>query len=310
MKKLSMYVSVMVAMILTLTSCTKEDDKTETPTPTPTQKTIAGIATGDTTFSILVEALKKADLVNTLNGTGTFTVFAPTNKAFRDLGLSVEAIQKMTDPADIADLKNILLYHVLGSEVKSTQLSNALVPTLYTVNGNGVVLKVNIAPVKLNVTTNVTTADVDASNGVVHVIDEVLIPPTVVDIAAWDPQFSSLVAALTKAELVETLEGVENATVFAPLNSAFSAINFDLSQFEKAQLTPILTAHVLGTQVRSNQIQNGGKATTLNTAVELTFNTTNGVKISGGKTVDAGVVTADIQAMNGVVHVINKVILP
>lgn len=309
MKKLSFMASALVASALLFTACTKEEDKKETPTPAPTQKTIAGIASADTTFSILVAALNKAGLVATLNGTGNFTVFAPTNAAFRDLGIDEKEIAAL-DAEETEELKSVLLYHVLGSEVKSTQLTNAYVPTLFTVGGNGVSLKIGIAPVKLNKDVNVITADVDASNGVVHVIDAILLPPTVVDIAANDPLFTSLVAAVGKAELVATLEDTDNLTVFAPVNQAFADINFDLNATTKEQLTPILTAHVLGKQVRSTQIENGKKETTLNTAVELTFNTTSGVKLSGGKTTDASVVAADIQAVNGVVHVINKVILP
>jgi transforming growth factor-beta-induced protein len=309
MKKLSFLASALVATALLFTACKKEEDKTETPTPTPTQKTIAGIATSDTTFSILVAALNKTGLTATLNGTGNFTVFAPRNAAFRALEID-EAVIADLDAMEVEELKSVLLYHVLGSEVKSTQLSNAYVPTLFTVNGNGVSLKVAIAPVKLNNKVNVTAADVDASNGVVHVIDAVLLPPTVVDIAVNDANFSSLVGAVLKAELAGTLDETENITVFAPVNQAFADINFDLNATTKEQLTPILTAHVLGKQVRSGQIANGQKEATLNTAVELTFNTTSGVKISGGKTTDASVVSADIQAVNGVVHVINKVILP
>lgn len=310
MKRLKFLTIAVVATSMLFVSC-KEDEKTETPTPTaPTQKTIAGIASGDTSFSILVAALGKASLVETLNGTGNFTVFAPTNAAFRKYGITEQVIAGITDAEEIAELKESLLYHVLGTEVKAAQLTNAYVPTLFTVGGNGVSLQTAIAPVKLNATVNVTTADVDASNGVVHIIDDVLFPPTIVDIAANNPLFTSLVAAVTKAELVATLSETENLTVFAPVNQAFTDINFDLEATSKEALTPILTAHVLGSSVRSSQISNGQKATTLNTAVELTFNTTSGVKLSGGKTTDASVVAADIQAVNGVIHVINKVIVP
>ncbi len=307
MKKNGLLLSALVAFALLFAACTKEDDKKEN--PAPTQKTIAGIASADTSFSILVAALNKAGLVATLNGTGNYTVFAPTNAAFRALGIDENEIS-MLEGDEIEELKSVLLYHVLGSEVKSTQLTNSYVPTLFTVGGNGVSLKIGVAPVKLNKDVNVTTADLDASNGVVHVIDDILLPPTIVDIALNDPSFSSLVAAVVKAELVTTLDETENITVFAPVDQAFSDIKFDLSTFTKAQLTPILTAHVLGSQVRSNQIKNGQKVTSLNTAIDLTFNTTSGVKLSGGKTTDASVVAADIQATNGVVHVINKVILP
>jgi transforming growth factor-beta-induced protein len=310
MKNLKIYAVAFAMAALTITSCSKEDEKKPTTPPAPVQKTIAQIASGDTTFSILVAALNKTNLTATLNGAGTFTVFAPTNKAFRDLGLSVAAINAISDSADIEDLKDILMYHVLGTEVKSTQLSNAYVPTLFAVNNNGVSLKVSIAPVKLNKTTNVTAADIDASNGILHVIDEVLTPPSVVDIASMEDNLSTLVSAAVKADLVETLDDAENVTVFAPANKAFADIKFDLEGTSKEALAPILTAHVLGSQVRSSQIKNGDKATTLNAKVELTFNTTSGVKVSGGKTVDANVTTADLQAYNGVIHLVDKVILP
>jgi len=260
MKKLKVFAVAIVASGILFTACKKEENKVETP-PTPTQKTIAGIATGDTTFSILVAALNKAGLTATLSGTGNFTVFAPTNAAFRKYDITVAEINKISDSAEIEELKHVLLYHVLGSEVKAAQLKNAYVPTLFTVGGNGVSLKTAIAPVKLNASVNV-------------------------------------------------LATTENLTVFAPINQAFTDIKFNLDSTTKEALTPILTAHVLASQVRSNQISNGQKATALNKAVELTFNTTSGVKVSGGKTTDASVIAADIQATNGVVHVINKVILP
>jgi transforming growth factor-beta-induced protein len=311
MKKFNLFAIAIVAIAMLFTACKKEDDKVETPAPVVSvQKTIAGIASADTSFSILVAALNKAGLVATLNGTGNFTVFAPKNAVFRKYDITEKFINDMTDAKEIAELKDLLLYHVLGSEVKAAQLTNAYVPTLFLVGTNGVSLQVNVAPVKLNAEVNVTTADVDASNGVIHIIDDLLFPPTIVDIAINNPLFTSLVAAVTKADLVETLDNTNNLTVFAPVNQAFTDINFDLDSTSKEALTPILTAHVLGAQVRSSQITNGQKATTLNTAVELTFNTSSGVKLSGGKTTDASVVAADIQATNGVVHVINKVIIP
>ena len=311
MKKINFLAIAVVATAMIFTACKKEETKTETPAPSaPVQKTIAGIASGDTTFSILVAALNKTGLTATLNATGNYTVFAPTNKVFREYDVDEKFINDMTDAEEIAELKSLLLYHVLGSEVKAAQLTNNYVPTMFLVGNNGVSLQVNVAPVKLNAEVNVTTADVDASNGVIHIIDDLLFPPTVVDIAVNNPLFTSLVAAVTKADLVETLDETNNLTVFAPVDQAFKDINFDLDATSKEALTPILTAHVLGSQVRSTQIMNGQKVTALNPAVELTFNTTSGVKLSGGKTTDASVVVADIQATNGVIHVINKVILP
>jgi transforming growth factor-beta-induced protein len=294
---------------LLITSCKKDDDKKTTNT-TPALKSIYEIAKSDTSFSILVAALDKAGLKETLTNAGTYTVFAPNNAAFRKEDFSVEKINAMTNPDQILDLKNALLYHVLGSKVKSTEVPNAYVGTLYLVNGNGVSLRTANNPVKLNNESNVVAADIAASNGIIHVIDMPLSPQSVVDIAANNSAFTSLVAALGKAELVSTLEESASITVFAPTNDAFDAISFKLADFTKEQLTPILTSHVLGSQVRSSQIKNGDMVTTLNTNTKLTFNTSAGVKFSGGNVSDVSVTTADIQATNGVVHVINKVVLP
>ncbi len=296
-------------LALGFSACKKEETKTNT-TVTPPAKSIYDIAKADTSFSILVAGIDKAGLKTTLSGTGTFTVFAPSNSAFRKLGFSVAVINSITDPEEIDGLKSLILFHALGSKVQSSALTNTYVPSLFTIGGNGVSLKTAINPVKINNEANVTTANIDASNGIIHVVDAVLMPPTVVDIALNNGGFTSLVAALDKADLVETLEDGEALTVFAPTDKAFSDINFKLDDFTKEALAPILTGHVLGSQVRSNQIQNNQKVTTLNKDVQLTFNTTMGVKFSGGKTTDISVTTADLQATNGVVHVINKVILP
>lgn len=299
----------LTASALLLVSCKKEDDKTTTPT-TPALKSIYEIAKSDTSFSILVAALDKAGLKETLSNSGTFTVFAPNNEAFRKEDVSVELINSITNPEQILALKNTLLYHVLGSKVKSTEVPNAYVSTLYLVNNNGVSLRTTNNPVKLNNEASVVAANIDASNGIIHVIDVPLSPQTVVDIALNNESFSTLVSALVKAELVTTLDEAPSLTVFAPTNDAFNAINFNLNDFSKEQLTPILTSHALASTIRSSEIKNGDEVTTLNSMTKLTFNTQSGVKFNGGNTTDISVTTADIQATNGVVHVINKVILP
>ena len=292
-----------------VTSCSKEEATTTTPTPTA-EKNIVQLAEADTTLSILVAALKKTGLVTTLQAAGTFTVFAPTNDAFRKDSITAELVNSINDPMMISELREALLFHVLGSKVLSTQLSNTYLPSLSKVNNNAISLQVAIAPVKINNEASVVSADINASNGVIHKIDRPLNAPTVMDIALNNSNFTTLVSALKKAELEETFYEGENLTVFAPINKAFSDINFDLNSSTKTSLTPILTGHVLGSLVRSSAITNGLKATTLNENVQLTFSTTAGVKFNGGKTTDISVTTADIQATNGVVHVIDKVILP
>ena len=293
-----------------LSSCKKDDDKT-TPTA-PAAKSIYEIAKADTNFTILVAALDKTGLKETLTNAGTYTVFAPNNSAFMNDGTTIEMINEIKDSNQILLLKQQLLYHVLGVKVKSTEVPNAYVSTLFLVNGKGASLLTANNPVKLNNKANVIAADIEASNGIIHVIDLPLSTQTLLDIAENNPAFTSLVGALEKVDffILRAKLIFDELTVFAPTNNAFNAINFKLEDFTEEQLTPILTSHLLGTQVRSSQIKNGDKVTTLNTNTELTFNTTSGVKFNGGSVTDITVTTADIQATNGVVHVINKVVLP
>ena len=168
--------------------------------------TIAEYALSDDNFSILVQALTKAELVNVLNGEGNFTVFAPTNAAFTALfsQLGISGIADLSKET----LTPILLYHVLGTEAKSSMITTGYYNTLSPAQGSYLSLKADVSSgVKLNKTTNVTTADVDVKNGVIHVIDKVLLPPSVVDQALANDAFSILVQAVVKAGLVETLSG-------------------------------------------------------------------------------------------------------
>merc|ERR1712087_357237 len=192
-----------------------------------------------------VEALTKANLVDTLKGTGPFTVFAPTDTAFT-AALSALGItkQQLLDKADLAD---ILKYHVLSGKTESSALSaSQSVPTLQgasvTITKDGSVVTYADA--------TVTAADVAASNGVVHVIDKVVLPPNIVDMAQGTGSHTILVEALTKADLVDTLKGTGPFTVFAPTDDAFtaalSALGITKQQLlDKADLADILKYHVL-----------------------------------------------------------------
>ncbi len=197
--------------IFILTGCEKEEEQMKP----VSDMTIAEYASSDANFSILVQALAKADLVNVLNGTGNFTVFAPTNAAFTalftELGISgIDALTKET-------LTPILLYHVLGTEAKSSMITTGYYSTLSPSQGSTLSLKVDVSSgVKLNKTTSVTAADVDVKNGVIHVIDKVLLPPTVVDLALTNDSFSILVQAVVKANLVSALSASGPFTIFAP----------------------------------------------------------------------------------------------
>lgn len=305
MKKQKLIFGMIALMgIFIMTGCEKEKEEDMKPVA---DMTIAEYALSDNNFSILVQALTKAELVNVLNGTGNFTVFAPTNAAFTalfsELGISgIDALTKET-------LTPILLYHVLGTEAKSSMISTGYYSTVSPSQGSFLSLKVDVASgVKLNKTANVTTADVDVKNGVIHVIDQVLLPPTVVDQALNNDNFSILVQAVVKANLVSTLNGTGPFTIFAPTNAAFQALFTTLgvsgiADLTAAQLVPILTYHVVSGNVRSTQLQ-AGNVQTLNGSFSVALSpvpTINGT---------SKIVATDVQASNGVIHVIDQVLLP
>ncbi|MEZ5021283.1 MAG: fasciclin domain-containing protein [Bacteroidales bacterium] len=305
MKKQTLTFGLIALMgIFILTGCEKEEEQMKP----VSDMTIAEYAVSDANFSILVEALTKADLVNVLNGTGNFTVFAPTNAAFTalfsELGISgVDALTKET-------LTPILLYHVLGTEAKSSMITTGYYNTLSPAQGSTLSLKVDVSSgVKLNKTTNVTAADVDVKNGVIHVIDRVLLPPTVVDLALSNDSFSILVQAVVKANLVSALSASGPFTIFAPTNAAFEALFTTLgisgiADLTAEQLTPILTYHVVSGNVLSTQLQ-AGNVETLNEG-SISVSLSPAPTINGS----SAIVATDVQGSNGVIHVINSVLLP
>jgi uncharacterized surface protein with fasciclin (FAS1) repeats len=252
------------------------------------------------TFSTLSVALARTGLAGTV-ASNRLTVFAPTDEAFAALGLYPNNI------ASLPGLKEILLYHVVAGTVYSFQLSSGFVPTL---NGAAVDIKVN-GGVMVNDAT-VESADIKARNGVIHAIDKVLLPPTknLVELAvSFNPgQFNKLVAAVIKAELVETLASGGPFTVFAPTDAAFEAAGIDPAALTKEQLIPVLFHHVVPGRVYSSDLVNGPVAT-LNGNVTVNV---NNLTITDGQGNAAGLIAAllNVQATNGVVHVIDKVLLP
>ncbi|WP_297088759.1 fasciclin domain-containing protein [uncultured Draconibacterium sp.] len=271
--------------------------------------TIADIAVANSEFSILVEALMKADLVGAVaDDEAELTVFAPTNDAFAallsDLGAS------SLDDIPVETLTDILLYHVIGSKAMSTDLSSGYFPTLSTFSGNNVSMYITVDNgVYINKNTMVTAPDIAADNGVIHVVDKVILPPSVVNIAIDNDNFTTLVSAVVKAGLVDALSGAGPFTVFAPTNDAFADLfaALEISEIEDLtaeQLTPILTYHVVQGNVLSTDLS-AGTVGTLNAEKSISIDLSSGVKIN-----DSNVIAADIQAANGVVHVIDKVLIP
>lgn len=280
------------------------------------QKNIVEQAQETESLSTLVSAVQAAGLVETLSGEGPFTVFAPTNAAFEALPEGL--LETLLQPENKAQLKAILTYHVVSSKVMSTDLQNG--QEVATVQGEKITVSTTDGA-KINGAT-VSTADVAASNGVVHIIDEVILPPSVVaamekaanaknivELAVGSENLSTLVAAVQAAGLVETLSGKGPFTVFAPTNEAFAALpagvlDMLLKPENKEKLTAVLTYHVVAGKVMSTDLQNGQTAATVN-GDEIKVDLSDGAKIN-----DATVVAADVDATNGVVHIIDKVILP
>jgi transforming growth factor-beta-induced protein len=165
--------------------------------------------------------------------------------------------------------------------------------------------------VTINGSVKVTSADIEASNGVIHVIDKVMVPPTIVDLAVSNENFSILVQAVAKAGLVDALNGPGPFTVFAPTNTAFEELFAELGisgieDLTAEALTPILLYHVVGDNVRSSEVASGS-VPTLNTSANLTVSTGDrGVTINGS----TSVIAVDVQGSNGVIHAIDKVLLP
>ncbi len=315
MKKfnLALLLSLFAINALFITGC-KEDEVIDEP------QSIVEIATSDEQFSTLVEALQKANLVSALEEDGPFTVFAPTNTAFDNLftDLGVSGLDDLSAEA----LRPILLFHVLGVEAKSGSLATGYVPTLSTgANSRSVSLQVDLSSgVVVGGSSKVTTADVDATNGVIHIIDKVMLPPNVVDLALQNGAFSSLVAALTRSDLTFDFVGYLSEagpyTVFAPTDAAFTALLDSnpawnsLADIDAATLDAVLKYHVVaGTNFDSGSLSNG---LSLTTAGGESF--TANVEGSAVSLVDpngtSNVIIADVQGTNGVVHAIDRVLLP
>ena len=298
-----------------------DDPEDTTPQPAATSSnTIVDIAGGED-FTTLAAALERAGLIETLQGEGPFTVFAPTNAAFDALlaELEIEGLDQVSN----AQLTEILLNHVVSGKVLSTDLTAGYVNTLATgAQDTKISVLVDLTDgVKLNNRATVTTPNIDADNGVVHVINNVLTVPSIVDAALANANFSILVEALTdsrlaSADFVNTLNGDGPFTVFAPTNAAFQNLlnsNDDwnsLADIPAATLEAVLKYHVVvGDNVTSGEIVDGLTPTTFEGST-FTINTTNGVVITDKGGNESTVQIADVQTSNGVIHAINRVLLP
>ena len=300
-----MAVSLATALSSTMISCSDDDDPV-----TPEDQTIEAIVNTNANFSLLKAAVTKAGIGSALAG-GTLTVFAPDNDAFAASGITNDVINSLSS----AELINILTYHVVTSRISSGAVpASDTVKTLQTrnlyasKNANGVF--VNGSKVK--------TADIGASNGVIHVISNVLMPPTktIAQLASETPDLSRLLTAVTRAGLAGAVSGPGNFTVFAPTNAAFTAAGFatdaDINAAPEAAVNDIVSAHVLGTNVFASDLVAGGTANTIKAGTSLTIGTTPpSVKITGSANPASNIIIpagVNIIATNGVVHLIDRVL--
>ncbi|MCY4746113.1 fasciclin domain-containing protein [Pelomonas sp. UHG3] len=282
----------------------------------PSQRTLVQQLQAMPQFSTLVEAVVAADLQDALSGAGPLTVFAPTNTAFAAL-LTELGLTKAQLLADKPLLTAVLQYHVLGSQVTSAavplgQAVSPLAGGIFKVDAQGSGLVVTDGR---NRQASVGFVDLRVKNGVIHALDKVLLPANrdIVQTAQALPQFSILVEAVVAANLQGALSGTGPLTVFAPTNDAFAALLTELGVSKAdllantALLTQVLTYHVVPGRVLKAGVP-------LNTAITTlqgeSFTVNSSLAITDQRNRRAGIAATDVLTSNGVIHVIDRVILP
>jgi uncharacterized surface protein with fasciclin (FAS1) repeats len=293
MKKSLVYLTLTLLIASTLPLSVNADANDDIPTN----------AAGTGVHDSLVAALTHVDLVTTLQGTGPFTVFAPTDQAFTDAGIDLNDFQTSEEKDTLA---NILLHHVVAGSVPSSAVTDGMLATM--VNGDKVKFGVNAGTVTVG-TATVTSADVQASNGIIHVIDKVLMPPVDIPATAQTTGIhNSLVAAVIQADLLPILQGPGPFTLFAPTDQAFTDAGIDLAALDtptgKQTLSDILLYHVISSEVQASDVTDCLSVDATN-GQPLSFTVGNTVKVN-----DATVTSTDVVTSNGLIHVIDKVLTP
>ena len=307
-----------------LAACGGSDDPVAPAAPT---KNIVQLAQATPDLSTLVEAVIEAGLAGALSAPGALTVFAPTNAAFAAL-LTKLGVTKAALFANKPLLTKVLQYHVLDAKVLKAgiPLAKAIVPI---VPGASDFFKIEVAGSDVVITdgrndkSKITSTDNLATNGVVHLIDNVILPADkdiVATALAANPEFSTLVAALRQANLVTALQGAGPFTVFAPKNAAFDALRQELAGsgnppitvaalLANAKLADILKYHVLDKRVLKAEVPVGTAVPTLAGVAEtISINAAFVITDKKGRT--SNITATDTFNTNGVIHIIDKVILP
>lgn len=278
----------------------------------PPSETIADLVVAADNLSTLEVAVITADLAETLAGSGPYTVFAPTDEAFAKLGQ--ETIDAVLADADL--LTNLLTYHVFDGKTDAATVAGLNGSEVPMLNEEGAVVSVVDGDVYID-RAKVSVTNVLASNGVVHIIDSVMKPAgvnapdgDVIDVLVADDNFSTLVAAVTEAELVSTLQGDGPFTVFAPTDDAFEQLpegTLEALLADTAQLADVLTYHVFSGSVDSSAaVAAAGSSITMLNGQDTEVTLESGELYIDG----ARVLMTDIVTSNGVIHVIDAVMVP
>ncbi|HCK20594.1 MAG TPA: cell adhesion protein [Bacteroidetes bacterium] len=313
---------VLMTMLLSVFFVGCDDDDMMDDNMNTETTSVVDLALATPELSILVEALQAANLVDVLADlNSTFTVLAPTNDAFVDilaeLGLTKEELLAAPNLADI------LLFHVIDGDVRSTDLATGYVKTLNTAGPNGTSPSLRVVVdggVTFNGGSTVTTADVVADNGVVHIINKVMLAPSIVDLALSNDAFTSLVAALTApdntTDFVGLLSGDGPFTVFAPTNDAFQALLDSepswnvLTDIPLAVREAVLAYHAsTAGNVQAGDLTDGQSIPTLEGS-NLTVDLSSGAQLITGSGQTVNIIVTDVQGTNGIVHVVDAVLIP
>ena len=319
MKNLFRIIPIFLISLITLQSCNNNDDDN-----VEDVSTIVNLAVDSADLTSLVAALDRANLVSALNGEGPFTVLAPTNDAFAAF-LSANNFNSLEDvPVDI--LTKVLLNHVISGSLISTDLSTGYANTLATSAASQTPLSIYVDTsngVRFNGVSSVSAADILAVNGVIHKVDAVIGLPNIVTFATADPNFSTLVSALTRSDLTTDFVGVLSTdsatapapfTVFAPINDAFNRLLIELdlaslSEIDEPTLDIVLKYHVVGgANVLDSNLTDNLTVSTL--SGDITADITGGARLTDPTGRVSDIIATNVQANNGVIHAINKVILP
>ncbi len=298
MKTIHALLALLLAIAVMASGCTYQEPEVEE------QKDIVDTAVDAGSFNTLVQAVQAAGLEETLRGEGPFTVFAPTDEAFD--ALPEGTLESLLE--DEEALTAVLTYHVVAGEYMAEDVVS--MDSAQTVQGESVTFD-TMDGVMIN-DANIVQTDIQASNGVIHVIDKVLLPPSmvekdIVDTAVAAGSFNTLVQAVQAAGLEETLRGEGPFTVFAPTDEAFDALpegTLESLLEDEEALANVLTYHVVAGEYLAEDVVSMDSAQTVQGDM-IMFDTTGGVMVN-----DANVVQTDIQATNGVIHVIDTVLIP